>query len=135
MKKLLLSLNIFWIMSVTSAQEINIIPQPASVKQPKNAAKFSITPATQIVLEGSSLEIISGYLNEYLQQFYHFKLKVVKQSSGSNAIILNYEYTSIGWSKHIAPAIFFIRHRSLFFDAGLASSQIGSLPGQSLGIP
>lgn len=73
------------------SQEINIIPQPVSVKQPKIAAKFSITPATVIVLEGSNLEKIAGYLNDYLQQFYSFQLKIVSNTTGKNAIRLNYE--------------------------------------------
>jgi hexosaminidase len=73
------------------AQPIHIIPQPASVKQPRIAAKFSITPATLIVLEGSNLEKTARYFNEYLQQFYLFKLKVVNNTTSSNAIRLNYE--------------------------------------------
>ena len=73
------------------AQDITIIPKPVSVKQPRIAAKFSITPATQIVLEGSNLEQTAALLNEYLQQFYLFKLKVVKKAAGNNAIRLNYE--------------------------------------------
>jgi len=71
--------------------QISIIPQPASVKEPKVAAKFSITPSTQIVLEGSNLENIAGYLNDYFQQFYGFKLEIAKTVSGNDAIILNYD--------------------------------------------
>src|SRR6185369_14488372 len=47
--------------------------------------------STEIVLEGSNLENITGYLNDYFQQFYGFKLKVVKTISGTNAIVLNYD--------------------------------------------
>ena len=79
------------LIAISIPAQISIIPQPASVKQPKIAAKFSITPSTQIVLEGGNLENVAGYLNDYFQQFYHFKLKVGKTVSGSNAIILNYE--------------------------------------------
>jgi hexosaminidase len=74
-----------------SAQQVNIIPRPASVKQPKIALNFSITPATQVVLEGSNLDNAVNFLNDYLQQFYHFKLKLVKNSQGNNVIRLNYE--------------------------------------------
>ncbi len=73
------------------AQELNIIPQPVSVKQPRIAAKFNITPATQIVLEGSNLQQSANFLNDYLQQFYLFKLKVVKKATGNNIIRLNFE--------------------------------------------
>src|SRR6266496_1869237 len=77
--------------SCVSAQQVNIIPRPVSVKQPKIALNFSITPATQIVLEGSNLDNSVNFLNDYLQQFYHFKLKLVKNSQGNNVIRLNYE--------------------------------------------
>jgi len=87
----LLSLLAACLVAVSVQAQISIIPQPASVKQPKIAAKFSITPSTQIVLEGGNLENVAGYLNDYFQQFYHFKLKVTKTVSGSNAIILNYD--------------------------------------------
>jgi hexosaminidase len=82
--------SLFFCVTVFS-QQINIIPQPASIKQPKIAAKFSITPATQIVLEGSNLENCAGFFNNYLQQFYSFKLKIVKNTSSQNVIRLNYE--------------------------------------------
>jgi hexosaminidase len=73
------------------AQTINIIPAPVSIKQPKIAADFVINPATQIVLEGSGLEKVATYLNNYLQRYYSFKLKLVKNTASSNAIRLNYE--------------------------------------------
>lgn len=73
------------------AQEISIIPQPSSIKQPKIAANFTINKATVIVLEGSNLEKSAQYLNDYLFTFYKTKLKVVKNSTSKNAIRLNYE--------------------------------------------
>ena len=75
----------------SEAQEINIIPQPVSIKQPRIAAKFNINSATQIVLEGSNLEQAAKFFNEYLQQCYLFKLKVVNKPIGNNTIVLNYE--------------------------------------------
>src|ERR1700747_2667762 len=86
-----LSLVAGCLIAIWTQAQINIIPQPASFKQPKTLAKFSITLSTQIVLEGSHLENIAGYLNDYFQQFYHFKLKVAKTVSGSNVIVLNYD--------------------------------------------
>jgi len=76
---------------LSSAQTISIIPQPAEIKQPKIAASFSITPATQILLEGSGLEKSVQFLNNYLDRFYHFKLKTVKKASSKNVIALNFE--------------------------------------------
>lgn len=75
----------------TQAQELNIVPGPVSVKQPRIAAKFNISPATQIVLEGSNLQQSANFFNDYLQQFYLFKLKVVKKATGNNVIRLNFE--------------------------------------------
>lgn len=89
MKRLLLPIGIF-IISAVQAQ-VNIIPQPASLKQPKIAASAIVSAATVIVLEGSNLENTASILNDYLQQFYHFKLKIVKNAGGKNAIRLNYE--------------------------------------------
>jgi hexosaminidase len=83
-------LGLLLMCSVIRAQ-VSIIPQPVSVKQPRINAKFSITPATVIVLEGSNLQKTAAFLNEYLQQIYLFKLKVVNNSTSANAIRLNYE--------------------------------------------
>ena len=83
-------LGLLLMCSVIRAQ-VSIIPQPVSVKQPRINAKFSLTPATVIVLEGSNLQKTAALLNDYLQQFYLFKLKVVDKSTSANAIRLNYE--------------------------------------------
>lgn len=82
---------LFCFLFSTDAQNIYIIPQPASIQQPKIAATFLITPSTVIVLEGGNLEKKAGFLNDYLQQFYSMKLKVVKTTSSNDAIRLNYE--------------------------------------------
>ena len=71
--------------------QVSIIPQPVSVKQPRIAAKFSISPSTVIVLEGSNLQKTAELLNDYLQHIYLFKLKVVNKSTSANAIRLNFE--------------------------------------------
>lgn len=83
-------LGLLLMCSVIRAQ-VSIIPQPVSVKQPRINAKFSITPATVIVMEGSNLQKTAEILNDYLQQFYLFKLKVVDRSTSANAIRLNFE--------------------------------------------
>src|SRR5258708_7666653 len=81
----------FFITFFCQAQQVNIIPQPVSVKQPKIAASFNLNPATQIVLEGSNMNNSVNFFNDYLQRFYLFKLKVVKNSSSKNVIRLNFE--------------------------------------------
>src|SRR5258705_5232141 len=81
---LFFSINLF-------SQQLNIIPQPVSVKQPKIAAKFNINSSTQIVVEGSNLKNIAAYLNDYLRQFYKLQLKVVTNSASKNVIRLNFE--------------------------------------------
>ncbi|HEY2720572.1 MAG TPA: family 20 glycosylhydrolase [Chitinophagaceae bacterium] len=91
MKKIACLVMGFSFIKLVTAQEINIIPQPVSIKQPKIAADFSITPATEIALEGSHLEGVAEIFNDYLQRFYHFKLKTVKAHSGNNVIVLNYD--------------------------------------------
>lgn len=91
MKKTLILFLLLAITVISGAQAINIIPQPAELKQPKIMAHFTVTSATQIVLQGSGLENSANFLNEYLNQFYKFKLKVVKKASSKNVIALNYE--------------------------------------------
>jgi hexosaminidase len=89
--RLTISLLLFLLSFSVSAQ-IAIIPQPVSLKQPKIAAKFTISPSTIIVLEGSNLETTATFLNDYLEDVYHFRLKVESSgSSSTNAIRLNFE--------------------------------------------
>jgi hexosaminidase len=67
---------------------INIIPEPASVKE--QSGNFTITPATKLVVTGSGLEKEAGYFNDYLQQFYGFKLGM-STKAGKGSIVLGYE--------------------------------------------
>jgi hexosaminidase len=69
-----------------SAQQVSIVPQPAAVKQPQQAGTFSITPATVIVPEDNTANKSISFLNDYLQRFYQYKLKVVKNSPSPDAI-------------------------------------------------
>lgn len=88
-----LPISLFFLLSagIVSAQQINIIPQPVSVQQPKIAGSFSLNSATQIVLEGSNMDNTASFFNNYLQKYYSFKLKVVKNSVSKNVIRLNFE--------------------------------------------
>ena len=87
----LLTLLAAILITISIHSQVNIIPRPVSVKQPKIAANFSITPSTQIVLDGSNLDDIAQIFNDYLERFYHFKLKTVKTPSNNNAIVLNFD--------------------------------------------
>ena len=74
-----------------NAQEIAIIPQPAEMKMSKTAGKFSLSPSTVIVLQGTGLENSANFFNEYLQSFYGFTLNIVSESKTGNKIVLNLE--------------------------------------------
>ncbi len=73
------------------AQELNIVPQPAEINWPQTKGNNTITSNTPIVLAGSGLENSANFLNDYLQRFYGFKLKIIKGTNFKNAIVLNYE--------------------------------------------
>jgi hexosaminidase len=82
MRPIVLSFAFFFFSAcMVVGQEINIIPQPVSVKQPKIAANFNLTAATIILLEGSGLENSANFFNDYLDHFYHYKLKIEKTSN------------------------------------------------------
>src|SRR6266700_622843 len=82
---------LFLIICITRAQDINIIPRPIQVKKTVTPGNFVISPSTSIVLEGSGMENTVGFLNDYLQQFYGYKLKIAKAGPHKNAIVFNYE--------------------------------------------
>lgn len=91
MRKITVCLLLSFLALAAAAQPAQIIPQPVSVKQPKISARFTISPATVLVLEGSNLEQTATYINDYLEQFYQFRLNVLTSSTSTNAIRLNYE--------------------------------------------
>ncbi|GAC1443706.1 MAG: hypothetical protein NVSMB63_12710 [Sediminibacterium sp.] len=88
MKKRLLALLLLSALFV-HAQEVNIIPQPASLETQEG--NFVITPSTKIILAGPALEKSANFLNNYLQHFYGFRLKVEKTGSYHNNIVLNHQ--------------------------------------------
>ncbi len=77
------------LLSVNCFAQLNIVPVPAEVKMGKGF--FPIDKTSNIVLEGSGLEKNAEFLNDYLQQFFGYKLKITKNYTGTNAIHLNYE--------------------------------------------
>ena len=83
---------IFLILSgsnLTAQNSLNIIPAPTAVKMGKGI--FMLTKNTSIVIEGSGLEKVGAFLNEYLQQECGYKLKITKDYTGINIIRLNNE--------------------------------------------
>ena len=88
MKILLLAVAICY--SVTMhAQEISIVPLPASVNPGKGS--FTISSLTQIKLEGNGMEKSANFLNDYLKKIYGFSLQTTTGSSQNNVIVLNFE--------------------------------------------
>ncbi len=90
MRKITVCLFLVCLAFTAGSQTVHIIPQPASVKQPKINARFSITPSTVLVLEGSNLDNSARYINDYLELYYRFRLPIVNNSNSKNAIRLNY---------------------------------------------
>ena len=78
-------------MSVSAQNNINIVPAPASLEMAKQAGTFIITKNTPLVLAGTGLDKTAEFFNDYLNQFYGFRLKISKNTTAKNAIILNYE--------------------------------------------
>jgi hexosaminidase len=64
---------------VATAQEVNIIPKPASVQV--NPGNFTITKSTVIAVKDKKDRSSAEFLNEYLQQVYGFKLDIKKKAS------------------------------------------------------
>ncbi|NNV55001.1 beta-N-acetylhexosaminidase [Limnovirga soli] len=89
MKQLLFAICTFFVLAV-NAQEINIIPQPASLKQ--GTGSFTISATTKIILAGSGTEKSAAFLNAYLKAYYGFELSTTKAKlPWKNAIVLNYD--------------------------------------------
>jgi hexosaminidase len=74
---------------ILHAQEISIIPKPASMVPGKGVLRIS--SATRIRLEGSGLEPSADFLNDYLQKVYGFRLGKASPEDKNDLIILNYE--------------------------------------------
>jgi len=69
-----------------SAQEVNIIPQPVSVKITKGAANFIIDKDTEII---ASIDLSNSalFLQNYIQQYYNLNLRIVPNSTSEKNII------------------------------------------------
>lgn len=64
---------------VSFGQEVNIIPQPVEVTT--NAGSFVINPKTSLVVSNKMDAAAAAFLNEYLSDYYGFKLAVVKKAT------------------------------------------------------
>jgi len=82
-------LHFLFCTAILDAQEVSILPKPVSVIFGKGA--FSISPSTQIKLEGSNMARCVNFFNDYLQKYYGFKLNLTQGSPKSNCIVLNFE--------------------------------------------
>ncbi|WP_240916461.1 glycoside hydrolase family 20 zincin-like fold domain-containing protein [Pedobacter sp. HDW13] len=71
-----------------SAQEVNIIPQPAYLDIKKTQKPFIIDAKTQIVVIDSALTPSADFLNDYLQKYYKLKLNITNVTPGGNFIKL-----------------------------------------------
>jgi hexosaminidase len=74
---------------LVSGQQINIIPQPASVEVKKGT--FTISPNTYLLALGSGMEKSVSFLNWYFKEYYGFQLKKETKPRLLNVIILNFE--------------------------------------------
>jgi hypothetical protein len=64
--------------SFTSLAQVNIIPQPVSVKYSGMNGKFLLGPETKIILEGNGLENSISFLNDYLKPLMDLHWKPVQ---------------------------------------------------------
>src|SRR5882724_10970858 len=71
------------------AQDINIIPLPVDIKKPGTPGSFTINPSTIIETAGNGPDNTIAFLNDYLQRFYGYKLKIEKAGNPSrkNAVV------------------------------------------------
>jgi len=89
MKTTILFLLLWLSLSNLSAQEVNIIPQPAFIKIDANKKSFTIDAKTQIIVADSSAENSANFLNDYLQKYYKIKLNVTNVTPAKNFINLS----------------------------------------------
>ena len=82
-----IGLLLFLVSSVCYAQQVSIIPKPSSV-QVMNGS-FTISPETWIVIPDSTLNSTAEFFNDYLKNFYGFKLRVSYSPKTLNAISIS----------------------------------------------
>jgi hexosaminidase len=70
--KTIFSLSCVLMFTISFSQQISIIPKP--VKAIKKNGEFTISPKTVIIAEGEDAAKSVTFLNDYLEEFYGFKL-------------------------------------------------------------
>jgi hexosaminidase len=65
--------------TLSFAQEVNIIPQPVQVI--RNTGSFVINAQTSLVVINKEDNATAAFLNEYLSDYYGFKLAIVKKAN------------------------------------------------------
>ena len=65
--------------AISFAQEVKIIPQPVHVTT--KSGSFVISPKTSLVVLNKTDDATASFLNEYLLNYYGFKLPIVKKAS------------------------------------------------------
>lgn len=125
-----------------SAQEVNIIPQPVSIKTGKNTEKFIIDQHTEII-SNDSLSNSALFLQNYIQQYYNIKLRINPNSTNKKNVIkleiisrllknLN-EYELI--SNNYQTIIYASSENGLFYGIQTLIQLIPEAKSQSLQIP
>ena len=89
MKKITCLFLILISMISKGQNNINLVPLPAEIKPGKG--NFTINRNTQIILEGSGLELTANFLNDHLKNMVGFSLPITKTATNSSKIVLNYE--------------------------------------------
>lgn len=87
----MLLLLLLTVVNALNAQEISIIPQPASMRIGKG--QLTITPKNQIHLWGAGLEKNAEFLHDYIKKMYGISLKInkEKQTITKGDIVLNFD--------------------------------------------
>ena len=85
MKKTLIILLLVQSTLTYAQHRVNIVPEPVSVTG--HEGSFVLGPTTRLVVKEASLRKEAAYFNDYLQQFYGFKL-VVSDQTGPGALVL-----------------------------------------------
>lgn len=85
MKKIILCALMVVTGFMVRAQKLSIIPRPVSEKV--LSGSFIISPDTHIVFSNNT-SLSAAFLNNYLDSFYHFKIKRSAAVKGNNRIIL-----------------------------------------------
>ncbi|NGY35898.1 beta-N-acetylhexosaminidase [Flavobacterium sp. XN-5] len=65
--------------AISFAQEVKIIPQPVQVTT--KSGSFVISPKSSLVVSNKIDDVSASFLNEYLLNYYGFKLPIVKKAS------------------------------------------------------